>query len=350
MTRRRVLLILVAIGVGALIWYRIQSDSAKLMDRTPKPAIETTTARLGSAPLELTAMGQVLSAQSVNVRAQVTGALTRIYFREGADVAVGDKLFAIDAAPYEAAVAQAKAQLARDRAAADAARSQYERLAPLAKNEYASAQEIENARAAAAQADAVVDADEAAVMQAQVNVDRTLVKSPIAGRTGSLAVKVGNVVGPSDATPVVTINQLQPMQIDFSIPQTSLGDLQDAMARGSVPARVTAEDPSQVLGEGKLVFLDNMVNAVTGTVRLKAEVSNPNLRLWPGAFVNVTLTLKVEENAILIPEAAAQLGQWVAQGKLKNQVDIVDGLERAPEALARLFTGENLGKQLVRLV
>jgi len=306
--RRRIIWIVALAAVGGLIWWRIATDSAKQVPRMSKPPIQTLQVASGAAPVELSAMGQVLSPHSVAIRPQVSGALTEIYFTEGADVKEGDKLFLIDPAPYKAAVAQAQAQLARDKAALAAARSSYDRLKPLAEKDYASAQEIENARAAAAQADAVVDADEAAVMQAQVNVDRTLVKSPIAGRTGSLAVKVGNVVGPSDATPVVTINQLQPMQIDFSIPQTSLGDLQDAMARGSVPARVTAEDPSQVLGEGKLVFLDNMVNAVTGTVRLKAEVSNPNLRLWPGAFVNVTLTLKVDENAILIPEAAAQLG------------------------------------------
>jgi multidrug efflux system membrane fusion protein len=264
--------------------------------------------RTGDAPLELSAMGQVLSSQSVSVRAQVSGALTRIHFTEGADVKAGDKLFDIDAAPYQAAVAQAKAQLARDRAAAESAKSQYERLAPLAKNEYASAQEIETARAAAAQAEAVVQADQAAVQQAMVNLDRTQVTAPIAGRTGSLAVKIGNVVGPSDATPIVVINQLNPVQIDFAIPQAQLASVQDALARGDVPARVTGEQPGDVLGQGKLVFVDNAVSPTTGTVRLKAEVDNGKLRLWPGAFVTVTLTLKVDQNVLLVPEIAVQPG------------------------------------------
>src|SRR5581483_386798 len=268
MTRRRVLIVLAAIGLGWLIWWRIQADRSALVPHTPRAPIETAAARLGAAPLELSAMGQVLSPQSVNVRAQVSGALTRIYFTEGADVKVGDKLFDIDAAPYQAAVAQAKAQLARDRAAAESAKSQYDRLAPLAQKEYASAQEIETARAAAAQAQAAVQADQAAVQQAMVNLDRTEVTAPIAGRTGSLSVKVGNVVSPADATPIVVINQLNPVQIDFAIPQTQLAAVQDALAHGDVAARVNTEQSSDVLGKGKLVFVDNAVSATTGTVRL----------------------------------------------------------------------------------
>jgi multidrug efflux system membrane fusion protein len=318
MTRRRVVAIALAAGIGGLIWWRIQADNSRLLDRTAKPPIETTTARLGSAPLELSAMGQVLSSQSVSVRAQVSGALTRVYFTEGADVKAGDKLFDIDAAPYQAAVAQARAQLARDRAAAEAAKSQYDRLAPLAKNEYASAQEIENARAAAAQAAAVVQADQAAVQQLLVNLDRTGVTAPIAGRTGSLSVKIGNVVSPSDATPIVVINQLNPVQIDFAIPQSQLNAVQEALARGAVPARVTGEQPGEVLGQGKLVFVDNAVSPTTGTVRLKVEVDNSKLRLWPGAFVTVTLTLKIDQDVVLVPELAVQAG---AEGSYVFTVD-----------------------------
>lgn len=318
MTRKRVLMIVVALGLGWLIWWRVASNNSNLGNRTAKPPIETIAVRAGAAPLELSAMGQVLSPQSVNVRAQVSGALTRIYFTEGADVKVGEKLLDIDAAPYQAAVAQAKAQLARDRAAAESARSQYNRLAPLAQKEYASAQEIETARAAAAQADAVVQADQAAVQQAMVNLDRTQVTAPIAGRTGSLATKIGNVVSPSDANPIVVINQLNPVQIDFAIPQTQLPAVQDALAHGNVQARVTTEQSSDVLGQGKLVFIDNAVSATTGTVRLKAEVDNSSLRLWPGAFVTVTLTLKVDQDALLVPELAVQLG---AEGSYVFTVD-----------------------------
>ncbi len=339
MTRRRVLTILAAIGLGWLIWWRIQTDRSLLVPHTPRPPIETTTARLGAAPLELSSMGQVLSPQSVNVRAQVTGTLTRIYFTEGADVKVGEKLFDIDAAPYQATVAQAKAQLARDRAAAASARSQYDRLAPLAQKEYASAQEIETARAAAAQADAVVQGDQAAIQQAMVNLDRTQVTAPLAGRTGSLATKVGNVVSPSDATPIVVINQLNPVQIDFAIPQTQLPAVQDALAHGNVLARVTTEQSSDVLGQGKLVFVDNAVSATTGTVRLKAEFDNTNLRLWPGAFVTVTLTLKVDQDVVLVPEIAVQPG---ADGAYVFTVD-----DKGVVALRNVVVARQVGGDVV---
>jgi RND family efflux transporter MFP subunit len=317
MTRTRVVLILAAIGIAALIWWR-SSDGEKKSTRDRPVFVETTLVRTGAAPLELAAMGQVLSPHSVGLRPQVTGALTQIFFTEGTDVKAGDKLFQIDPAPYKAAVAQARAQLARDRAAMESARSQFERLEPLAEKEYASVQEIDAARTAMMQAQAVVESDQAAVTQAQINLDRTLVTAPIAGRTGSMSVNVGNIVGPSDATPVVVINQLQPIQVDYAIPQSSLPAIQQALARGVVPVRVSVESAAQPVAEGKLVFVDNAVSPATGTVRLRAEVDNKNLALWPGAFVTVAMTLEVEENAVLVPELAVQPG---AEGSFVFLVD-----------------------------
>lgn len=307
MTRKRILLLAALAGVAWFIWWRTHTDSKKNFERPTSLSAETTRARVGAAPVELSAMGQVLSLHSVAVRPQVSGTLAEIYFSEGADVAIGDKLFRIDPAPYKAAVAQSRAQLARDRAALASARSQYQRLEPLAQKEYVSVQELESARDAMGQAQAVVAADNAALAQSQINLDRTTVTAPIAGRTGSLAVKTGNVVAPSDAAPVVVINQLQPVLLDFSIPQSSLAAVQEALARGTVPVRVNGEQPEQTLGEGHLIFVDNAISAATGTVRLKAEVDNRGLRLWPGAFVTATVTLRVE-NAVLLPELAVQPG------------------------------------------
>jgi RND family efflux transporter MFP subunit len=363
-TRRRIVWIAGALGIVALVWWRIESDASKMPARPAPPPLQTLQARVGAAPVELVAMGQVVSPHSVAVRPQVSGAITEIYFTEGGDVAAGDKLFLIDPAPYRAALAQAQAQLARDKAALAAARSQYERLKPLEQKEYASAQEIENARTVAAQARALVDADEAALTQAQINVDRTLVKSPIAGRTGSISVQIGNVVGPSDAAPVVVINQLQPVQIEFSVPQSALASVQEALARGAVPVRVTAEQPGQVLGEGQLIFVDNSVNATTGTVRLKAEVTNRDLRLWPGAFVTAVLTLQVEPQAVLLPEGAVQPGaagpfvfvvdsagvvslrNVVVARQVGTDVVIADGLKPGENVVARpprnLAPGDNI--------
>jgi multidrug efflux system membrane fusion protein len=308
---KRVLLIAIVAGVAAFVWFRTHGSSGKRDAHAQMPrstAVAMTQARVASAPVQFSALGQVISPHSVSVKPQVSGTLAEVFFREGQNVKAGDSLFRIDAAPYQAAVAQARAQRARDQAALESARSQYERLAPLAKKEFVTPQELENARAAAAQAQALVEADEAAIKTAQIDLDRTLVRAPIAGRTGALAVTAGNVVGPSDAMPVVVINQLQPIQVEFSIEQAGLARVRDALREGTVPVNVTAEQNGESLGEGKLVFVDNAVDAATGTVKLRAEIDNREERLWPGAFVNATVTLAVQQDAVLLPETAMQSG------------------------------------------
>ncbi len=307
----RLLLIGIVIGIAVLVWFRTHGDADARNMRGQGPratAVSMTRARLGEAPLQFSALGQVVSPHTVNVRPQVSGTLADVFFREGQNVAAGERLFSIDAAPYQASIAQARAQRARDQAALESARSQYERMAPLAKKEFVTPQEIENARAAAAQAQALVEADDAAIRTAQINVDRTVVRAPIAGKTGSLAVKTGNVIGPSDAMPVVVINQLQPIEVEFSVAQTGLGAVRDAMKQGPVMVKISDEQGGQVLAEGRLVFIDNAVDAATGTVKLRAQTENGEEHLWPGAFVMATLVLTVQQNAVLLPETAVQSG------------------------------------------
>lgn len=274
----------------------------------PNLKVELVQVRQDSAPVQLSAMGSVASPHTVNVRPQVSGTLTEVYFTEGDSVEEGQKLFRIDPAPYQAAMDQTRGQLARDRASAASARAQRDRLEPLFIKDYATPQEYEDARAAAAEAEAVVASDSAMVRNAQINLDRTLIKAPIAGRSGSLAVKAGNVIAPSDTDPLVVINRIDQVEVEFSIPQTSLPDVQAALAAGPVEVLIRDERGGRELGRGRLVFVDNMVGATTGTVRLKAQADNPEGRMWPGAFVNATVVLRVEPNVLLLPETAVQTG------------------------------------------
>lgn len=308
MSVRRLALIAVLVVVIVVIWrWRSAGNDAQTHAHAPV-AVELTTVRRGTAPVRLSAVGNVVSPHTVNVRAQVSGTLQRIFFTEGDNVRAGDKLFQIDPAPYQAALAQARAQLAIDRASLAAAKAQYERMKPLIDKQYVTSQEYDNARAAADEGAARLLADEASVRSAEINLGYTLIRAPIAGRTGSVAAKTGNLVGSSDAQPLVVLNEIDTVQIQFAIPQDQLPAVQQALAHGELPVQVHGDDPQQVLATGRLVFVENAVDTTTGTVTLKAEVDNRAHRLWPGAFVDVDLTLSVQDDAVLVPETAVQPG------------------------------------------
>jgi multidrug efflux system membrane fusion protein len=304
---RRLALIAALVVVVVVIWRWRSAGDATQHAHAPV-AVELTTVRRGAAPVQLSAVGNVVSPHTVNVRAQVSGTLTRIFFTEGDNVRAGDKLFQIDPAPYEAALAQARAQLAIDRASLAAARAQYERMKPLIDKQYVTSQEYDNARAAADEGAARLLADEANVKTAEINLGYTLIRAPIAGRTGSVSAKTGNLVGSNDAQPLVVLNEIDTVQIQFAIPQDQLPAVQQALAHGELPVQVYGDDPQQVLATGRLVFVENAVDTTTGTVTLKAEVDNRGHRLWPGAFVSVGLTLSVQSDALLVPETAVQPG------------------------------------------
>lgn len=257
--------------------------------------VDMVAAKLQPMPVTLQAIGQVESEHSVQIRPQVPGMLKQVLFTEGQYVSTGQRLFLIDPAPYEAALASAKA-------AAENAQASANRLAPLAKQDYATQQELDDARAAADQA-------QATYRQAQINLSYTDIRAPIGGRTGSLAVKSGNVLAINDANPLVVINQMQPIQVQFQLAQQFLPEIRDYQGRSSVKVIITREDGSGDLDEGKLVFVDNAVNTSTGTVMLKASLPNRHEQLWPGQYVGVTLQLAVQPKAVVVPQSAVLTGQ-----------------------------------------
>jgi multidrug efflux system membrane fusion protein len=259
-------------------------------------------------PVQVTATGTVEPIQTVAVVPQVDGILRRVRFGEGEAVVAGQVLFEIDPRSYQAALQQAEANLGRDVAQSENAVREAERYAALVENASVSREDYQSRRASADALLAAVRADSAALAMARLNLEYATIRAPIAGRTGGLLVRAGNVVRPAAGTPLVTINQLQPILVRFAVPA---GQLPTLLRGGGRARRVLARpgrDSAAVL-LGDLSFIDNHVDSATGTVLLKGRFPNRDETLWPGEFVDVTLVLAVDSGAIVIPAQAVVSGQ-----------------------------------------
>jgi multidrug efflux system membrane fusion protein len=260
-------------------------------------------------PIDLTAIGNVEPIATVGIKAQVSGELIEMNFQEGEEVKKGDLLFTIQPKLYATQLAQAEANLARDRVQAANAQRDADRSAELAKKGAVSKEQLDQALAMAESAAATVKADEALVEIARVQLGYTTVESPINGRTGASNVKVGNLIKAAADDAMVTINQLAPIYVTFAVPEQHLGDIRREMAMRKLA--VVANDPknSQQLAEGELTFVSNTVDAATGTITLKATFPNDDRALWPGAYVHVILHLSTEPAVLVAPAPAISIGQ-----------------------------------------
>jgi membrane fusion protein, multidrug efflux system len=298
-------LLLGALASGALL----TGCSGKKAGPPPAVPVLAAPVEVKPVPILINAVGTVEPIESVAVRAQVGGAVTRVGFVEGQDVKAGQLLFQIDPRPYQAALDQTKAQLARDKAQAANAQTQARRYADLAAKDYVTQEQNDAAKTQADAMGSVVSADEAAVEAARLNLAYASVTAPVAGRAGAALVKLGNVVKANDAT-LAVINQIDPIRVSFAIPSDRLPEVQQYRAKGDLPVSVwPTRDKKSDPVLGKLVFVDNAVDNATGTVTLKAEFANAQGLLWPGQFVDVNLTLAVQPNAVVVPQAAVVTGQ-----------------------------------------
>jgi multidrug efflux system membrane fusion protein len=265
-----------------------------------------------SVPIEVTAIGTVQSIATVMIKSRLDGEIAKVNFEEGQEVKEGDILFTLDDRALRAQLQQAEANLERDRAQLERNQLEVKRQSELAGRGVASAQKLEDVRTSVAVFEAAVRASEAAVENARVNLNYTTIRAPIAGRTGSVALKRGNVVKAVDTTPsvtpLVTITQLRPIYVTFTVPERHLADVRAALAEGQVPVVATIPTQSQAPVTGALTFIDNQVDVATGTISLRAKFANDDDQLWPGQFVNVTLTLGVQANAVVVPTVAIQVG------------------------------------------
>ncbi|HEX9309229.1 MAG TPA: efflux RND transporter periplasmic adaptor subunit [Gemmatimonadaceae bacterium] len=301
--------------------------------RQPTVPVSVTTVKRAMIPFVVTANGVAEPMQTVAVEAQVNGILNRVTFAEGQEVQAGQVLFQIDARPYVAVLDQVRAQLARDEAMAANARRDAARYAALIKEGYVTGSQADQAEATAASAAATVAADRANVQKAALDVANCTIRAPISGRTGSLLVRQGNLVKANSNPPLVVINQIQPILVRFSVPQSQFPDIQRYYRTGNaLLVRATASEGSAVPLQGTLAFVDNNVDSTTGTVLLKARFSNPEGTLWPGQYMNVALQLYVDANALTLPAPAVLTGQ---QGTYVYTIDSAGKALQRPVQVAR---------------
>ncbi len=262
-----------------------------------------------TVPVQLTAIGNVQAYSTVTVKAQVGGELIRVQFQEGQDVKQGDPLFRIDPRPFKSELKQAEANLKKDAIQADNASKDTKRYADLFKEGLVTQQQYDQIRANAEALNAAVRADQADVENARLQLAYSSIRSPINGRTGNLMVHAGNLVKANDTSPLVTINQISPIYVAFSVPQQNLPEIKKYMAAGKLKTEAIIPKSDGPPSQGTLSFVDNAVDPATGTILLKATFPNKDKALWPGQFVNVVLTLTLQSNAIVVPSQAVQSGQ-----------------------------------------
>jgi multidrug efflux system membrane fusion protein len=303
-----------------------------------------------TAPLTIGANGVVEPLQTVAVQAQVGGTLDQVAFTEGQDVEAGQLLFHIDPRPFEAALRQAQATLARDQAQAASAQRDAERYKALVEKDYVTKSQADQAQSTAEAMQATVQADRAAIDNAQLNLNYTTIKAPISGRTGRLLVRQGNLVKPN-ADPLVVINTLHPIFVRFPILQHDFPSVQRKNTEGNLRVRVVTADSGKVGDVGTLVFLDNAVDSLTGTVTAKAKFDNQTNSLWPGEYVTVNLELSTQSDVVAVETRAvmaAQDGSYVfvvGNDKLAKVRSVTVG--RVVGSMTTIDKGLEAGEQVV---
>jgi multidrug efflux system membrane fusion protein len=262
-----------------------------------------------AVPVEIRAIGNCQAYSTVSVKSMVAGEISQVHFKEGQDVAKGDLLFTIDPRPFQAALKQAQANLERDKVQAENARANLQRYEVLLAKQAVPRQQYDQFRTTAEAAEATVRLDEAAVENAKVMLSYCYIRSPIDGRTGNLLITGGNVIKANDV-PLITINQIRPIYVAFSVPEQNLAEIKKFRAAGK-SLKIAAFLPNDATGpeQGVLTFIDNTVDKTTGTIMLKGTFPNKKRRLWPGQFVNVGLTLTTQPHAVVVPAPAVQTGQ-----------------------------------------
>lgn len=259
-------------------------------------------------PVQVRAIGTVAASATVTVRSRVGGALQEVHFSEGEEVRKEQILFRIDPRPFEQSLRQAEALLARDRALLEKAEADLKRFSELVRQDFATQEQFDQARASVASLRAAVEADEAAVQKARLDLSYCTIFSPLSGRTGDLLVDRGNLVKAND-DPLVVIHQIAPIEVRFAVPERYLAEIRARQSLGPLKVTALSRSGKRLAAEGTLFFVDNSVDMQTGTVLLKASFPNEDRTLWPGQFVDVLLTLRQQPDAIVVPSEAVQTSQ-----------------------------------------
>ncbi|MCP1440418.1 multidrug efflux system membrane fusion protein [Erwinia persicina] len=341
-TRRRfkiILVVLAAIAAGGLYWWHSHGEPQKTAERPhasgggrkaaggPLAPVQAAAAARQSVPQYLTGLGTVAAANTVTLRSRVDGDLMALHFTEGQEVKAGQLLAEIDPRPFQVALTQAQGQLARDQATLANARRDLARLEKLVKTNLVSQQELDTQRALVSETLGTIKADEGSVASAQLNLTYSRITSPISGRVGLRQVDIGNYISSGDTNGIVVITQTHPVELVFSLPENQIETLLNAQKSGqTVPVEAWDRSNKTLLATGSLLSMDNQIDVTTGTIKVKAQFTNQDDRLFPNQFVNARLQVNTLHDAIVIPVAALQMGNeghfvWVvnSDGKVSKK-------------------------------
>jgi len=299
------------LAAGALVAYFSADSRAREKKAAKGPGavpVAMVAAVKETVPVRLLAIGNVEPYASVAVKARVDGQILEVRFHEGQEVKKGDILFRIDPRPFEAALKQYEAQALRDVASRDQAASQERRYQELLDKNFVSKEAYAQYRTNAQTADATSRASQAALENARLNLDYTVIRSPIDGYVGRALLQAGNMVKANDTISLLIINQVKPVYVNFAIPEQQLTTVRELMRKGPLRVEAMASGTEKVLATGRVAFLDNAVDQATGTIKVRGIFDNADLALWPGQFCSIRVTLYDQENAIVVPVAAIQTG------------------------------------------
>jgi multidrug efflux system membrane fusion protein len=305
-----VAIVVIAAGYGG--WQHVRAgDAAAWASQQPaqSPApVHVATVERNDFPVVLNGLGTVQPTNTVTVRSRVDGQIEKVAFEEGQMVHVDDLLVQIDPAPFQAALNQAIAKLAQDQASLNNAKQDLERTSTLAKQGNATQQLLDQRTANVASLAAQVQADQASIESAKVQLAYTTIRSPLTGRAGFRLVDPGNIVHASDQNGILTITQLQPISVIFTAPEQQLPAINEALTSGPLKVTAFSSDGRKQLGEGTLKLLDNQVDTASGTIRLKASFDNPDKALWPGLSVSTRLLITTIKDVVVVADNAVQRG------------------------------------------
>ncbi|MCW7761043.1 MdtA/MuxA family multidrug efflux RND transporter periplasmic adaptor subunit [Photorhabdus luminescens] len=306
----------IAIAAAIFFWYQFKtpqqsgpSDQPSDLGHPPLPPVQIATAKEQAVPRFLTGLGTIQAANTATVTSRVEGQLIALHFQEGQQINQGDLLAEIDPRPFQVQLAQAKGQLAKDEAILANARQDLNRYQKLANTHLISQQEMDNQRALVRQHEASLKVDQAAIDNAKLQLTYSRITAPISGKVGLKQIDIGNFISSGNNSPIVVITQTDPVDVLFSLPENDISAvLQAQKTNHDVVVSAWDRNNQQQLAAGKLLSIDNQIDAATGTIKLKARFSNQDSILFPNQFVNVRIKVDTLENAVVIPNAALQMG------------------------------------------
>jgi multidrug efflux system membrane fusion protein len=303
--------ILITFGIAGIgFWSRIgMANAPAAAVTTPAIPITAVHATIRDLPITRSGLGTVTPLSQVDVKVRADGQMQHIAFKEGQDVKAGDLLAQIDPRPYQAQLGQAEAVLQKDTAQFASSRTEHARASTLSATGAGTTQATDTAKAQVAINQALVLGDQAAVDAAKLNLSFATITAPVAGRVGLKQINEGAVVHASDATGLVTITQIRPIAVQFSLPQDELPDLLSGQSKAPLPVSIDSRDGSRHLADGMLTVIDSQVDTTTGTIKLKAEFNNDDRALWPGALVTARVVMRMDNKAVVVPSIAIQNGQ-----------------------------------------